>query len=170
MYCGIILGSNKTTVSVATGNIEYHPLYISISNPHNSVRRAHNQTIIPIAFLAIPKGMLCCVLVCLQFLITIDEFLATHKEDNNTTFRSFKKKLFHASISAILQPVKPAMITPVVCRCPDGHWHCVIFDLAAFIVDYPKEVMLSGIVQGWCSKCVPHSTTSVILVMSLSLN
>ena len=35
MYCPIILGSDKTTVSVATGHVEYHPLYLSIGNPHN---------------------------------------------------------------------------------------------------------------------------------------
>lgn len=153
MYCGIILGSDKTTVSVATGNVEYHPLYLSITNPHNSVRRAHNQAVVPIAFLAIPKGVLCNVLVCLSLSMTIG-FLAARKEDNDATFRSFKKKLYHASISAILQPVKPAMMTPVVRRCPDGHWRRVIYDLAAFIADYPEQVMLSGIVQGWCSKYV----------------
>ena len=26
MYCGVILVSDKMTVSVATGNVEYHPL------------------------------------------------------------------------------------------------------------------------------------------------
>ena len=56
MYCPIILGSNKTTVSVATGNVEYHPLYLSIGNPHNAVRSAHRNAVIPIAFLAIPKS------------------------------------------------------------------------------------------------------------------
>ena len=52
---GIVLGSNKTTVSVATGHVEYHPLYLSIGNIHNSVRRAHRNSVTPIAFLAIPK-------------------------------------------------------------------------------------------------------------------
>jgi hypothetical protein len=56
MYCGIILGSDKTTVSVATGNVEYHPLYMSVGNVHNSVHRAHRNAVIPIGFLAIPKG------------------------------------------------------------------------------------------------------------------
>lgn len=55
MYCPIILGSDKTTVSVATGHVEYHPLYLSIGNPHNAVQRAHRNAVIPIAFLAIPK-------------------------------------------------------------------------------------------------------------------
>ncbi|KAG2745080.1 hypothetical protein P692DRAFT_20742650, partial [Suillus brevipes Sb2] len=36
-YVGIILGSDKTTVSEATGNVEYHPLYLSIGNLHNGV-------------------------------------------------------------------------------------------------------------------------------------
>ena len=56
MYCPIILGSDKSTVSVAMGQVEYHPLYLSIGNPHNSIRRAHCNTVTPIGFLAIPKG------------------------------------------------------------------------------------------------------------------
>ena len=52
---GVVLGSDKTTVSVATGHVEYHPLYLSIGNIHNSVRRAHRNSVTPIAFLAIPK-------------------------------------------------------------------------------------------------------------------
>jgi Plavaka transposase len=57
MYCPIILGSDKTTVSVATGHVEYHPVYLSIGNPHNTVRRAHRNAVVPIAFLAIPKSV-----------------------------------------------------------------------------------------------------------------
>lgn len=55
MYCAIILGSDKTTVSVATGMVEYHPLYLSIGNISNEVRRGHRNGVVPIAFLAIPK-------------------------------------------------------------------------------------------------------------------
>jgi hypothetical protein len=55
MFVPIILGSDKTTVSVATGNNEYYPLYASIGNVHNSVRRAHQGALTLIGFLAIPK-------------------------------------------------------------------------------------------------------------------
>ena len=58
LYCPIILGADKTTVSVATGHIEYHPLYMSLGNIHNTVRRAHRNAVIPIGFLAIPKSKL----------------------------------------------------------------------------------------------------------------
>ena len=56
MYYPIILGSDKTTVSVAIGHIEYHPLYLSIDNPHNTVWHAYWNAVILIAFLAIPKS------------------------------------------------------------------------------------------------------------------
>ena len=55
MYGPIILGSDKTTVSVAMGHIEYHPLYLSVGGVHNSVHCAHRNAVIPIGFLAIPK-------------------------------------------------------------------------------------------------------------------
>ncbi|KAH7911539.1 hypothetical protein BJ138DRAFT_1237425 [Hygrophoropsis aurantiaca] len=132
-YVGVVLGSDKTTVSVATGHVEYHPLYLSIGNPHNSVRRAHRNAVTPIAFLAIPKS--------------------DRKYDHDFNFRTFKRQLFHSSISAILQPLAPGMTTPVVRRCPDGHYRRIIYDLCAFIADYPEQVMLAGIVQNWCAKC-----------------
>jgi hypothetical protein len=45
MYTPIFFGSDKMTVAVATGNVEYHPGYISIGNPHNNMRRAHRDTV-----------------------------------------------------------------------------------------------------------------------------
>ena len=41
MFVPIILGSNKMTVSVATGQNEYYLLYMSIGNVHNGVCQAH---------------------------------------------------------------------------------------------------------------------------------
>ncbi|KAF8816181.1 hypothetical protein BYT27DRAFT_7077700 [Phlegmacium glaucopus] len=133
MYCPIILGADKTTVSVATGHVEYHPLYLSIGNIHNTVRRAHRNAVLPIAFLAIPKS--------------------ERKHNNDASFRKFKRQLYHTSLSTILKSLLPGMTTPVILRCPDGHYRRVIYDLAAFIADYPEQVYLAGTVQGWCPRC-----------------
>ncbi|KAE9403476.1 hypothetical protein BT96DRAFT_1016915 [Gymnopus androsaceus JB14] len=133
MLVPVILGADKTTVSVATGHVEYHPLYLSIGNVTNASRRAHRNAVIPIGFLAIPKS--------------------DRKYDKDPNFRVFKKKLYHASIAAILQTLKPGMKTPVIRKCPDGHFRRVIYDLAAFIADYPEQVYVSGVVQGWCCRC-----------------
>ncbi|KIK16545.1 hypothetical protein PISMIDRAFT_42383, partial [Pisolithus microcarpus 441] len=53
MFVPIILGSDKTTVSVATGNNEYYPLYISTGNVHNGMRRAHGEAVSLLGFLSI---------------------------------------------------------------------------------------------------------------------
>jgi hypothetical protein len=58
MIIPIILGSDKTTVSVATGNNEYWPAYLSIGNIHNKVRRAHHNGLVLLGFLPIPKSTL----------------------------------------------------------------------------------------------------------------
>jgi len=56
MLVPIILGSDKTTVSVATGQHDYYPLYLSIGNIHNNTRQAHQNAVVLLAFLAIPKS------------------------------------------------------------------------------------------------------------------
>lgn len=56
MLVPIICGSDKTTVTVATGQAEYYLLYLSIGNLHNNVRQAHRGGLVLIAFLAIAKS------------------------------------------------------------------------------------------------------------------
>ena len=79
--------------------------------------------------------------------------LGNRHYDDNPRFWSFKQQLYHTSVLAVLCSLQPGMITPVICRCPDEHFQHVIYDLIAFIADYPKQAMLTGIVQGWCPKC-----------------
>jgi Plavaka transposase len=152
MYCLLILGSNKTTVSVATGHVEYHPMYLTIGNPHNTVQCAHCNAVIPIVFLAIPKCMSYFTSIEVNSNPYVHNDLGDCKYDNDPEFRKFKQKLYHASISAILQTLRPGMTSPVIRRYPDGHYWWVIYDLVAFIADYPEQVMLMGIAQGWCPK------------------
>ena len=57
MFVPIVMGSDKTTVSVATGHNEYWPLYASIGNVHNNIRRAHGNGLVLVGFLATPKSL-----------------------------------------------------------------------------------------------------------------
>ena len=79
-------------------------------------------------------------------------FLGDQKYDNNTAFWKFKCQVYHASLTQILMPLQHGMTIPVVHHCPDSHYCCVIYDLAVFIADYPEQVYLSGVVQGWCPR------------------
>ena len=55
-FIPIVLGSDKTTVSVATGHQEYHPVYQSPGNFTNTGHQAHGLGLVPVVFLPIPKG------------------------------------------------------------------------------------------------------------------
>ncbi|KIL57076.1 hypothetical protein M378DRAFT_1031569 [Amanita muscaria Koide BX008] len=136
MFVPIILGSDKTTVSVATGHTEYYPLYLSIGNLHNNIRRAHRGGVMLIGFLAIAK---------------------TEKQySNSAEFRRFRRQLFHTSLARILSPLQPGMSVPEVVLCADGHYRWAIYGLGPYIADYPEQVLISGIVQNWCPRCTAH--------------
>ncbi|KAG1893112.1 uncharacterized protein F5891DRAFT_963491 [Suillus fuscotomentosus] len=133
-FVPVILGSDKTTVSVGTGNNEYYPLYASIGNIRNNVRRAHRDGVAVIGFLAMPK--------------------TTKEHATEAVFRKFRRQLFHSSLSKILNTLKPGMTTPEVTRFGDGHYRRVIYGLGPYIADYEEQALLACIVRGWCPKCM----------------
>jgi hypothetical protein len=55
-FVPIILGSDKTTVLVATGQMDYYLLYLSIGNLHNNIHQSHRGGIALIAFFVIAKS------------------------------------------------------------------------------------------------------------------
>ena len=57
MLVPVIAGSDKTTVSVATGHQEYHPVHISPGIFTNTACCGHGNAVLPVAFLPIPKSM-----------------------------------------------------------------------------------------------------------------
>ncbi|KAK2462944.1 hypothetical protein APHAL10511_005039, partial [Amanita phalloides] len=129
-FCPIILGSDKTTVSIATGQNEYYPLYMSNRLIHNNVCCVHRNGVSLIAFMAIPK---------------------TDKEhEDSEGFRHFRQQLFHASIHHILQTLRLGMEEPEVLHYADGYYQKTLFGLGAYIADYPKQVLLSCVIQDWC--------------------
>lgn len=138
-FVPVILGSDKTTVSVATGQNDYYPLYASIGNVRNNVRRAHRGAVAVIVFLAMPKTM--------------------KQHAKTAIFRKFHRQLFHSSLSFILQTLKSMMTKPEVVRFGDSHYRRVIYGLGPYIADYEEQVLLACIVRSWCAKCTSNSKT-----------
>ncbi|KAH9996959.1 hypothetical protein BJV74DRAFT_877360 [Russula compacta] len=133
MFVPIVAGSDKTMVSVATGHQQYHPVYMSPGNLTNVARRSHGNALLPVAFLPIPK--------------------TTKKHRKTAKFQTFCRQLYHLSLARVFEPLKLGMSTPEVVKCPDGHFRCAIYGLGPYIADYPEQVWLAAIVQGWCPKC-----------------
>ncbi|KAF8073482.1 hypothetical protein FPV67DRAFT_1559904 [Lyophyllum atratum] len=133
MLVPIISGSDKTTVSVATGHQEYHPVYQSPGTITNTARRAHGNAVLPVAFLPIPKR--------------------NKRQRKRPEYQLFVQQMYHMCLAQIFAPLRAGMTVPEVVRCPDGHFRRAIHSLGPYIADYPEQVWLAGIVQGWCPKC-----------------
>ncbi|KAI6042368.1 hypothetical protein EDC04DRAFT_2866821 [Pisolithus marmoratus] len=132
----IILGSDKTTVSVATGQMDYYLLYLSIGNVHNTTHHVHCDVVVLIGFLAMLK-------MC--------------RENANTpAFHKFKKQLFHSLLAHILCSLHAVMTVPETVLFGNQYYCHVIYPFAAYIADYEEQVLLSSIMCGWCLKCLAH--------------
>ncbi|KAH9980440.1 hypothetical protein BJV74DRAFT_879340 [Russula compacta] len=122
-----------TTVSVATGHQEYHPVYASPGNISNTAHHGHGNAVLPIAFLPIPKSI--------------------KHQQKKVEFQKFCCQLYHLCLEFVFSPLKPYMEKPKIIRCPNRHFCCAIFSLGPYIADYPEQVWLAGVVSHWCPKC-----------------
>lgn len=157
----VILGSDKTLASNATGQNEFHPLYLSPGNVKNSVRRAHCDALVPIGFLAIPKSA-SPVFHCCPHAIS-STLSGSRKDGRSTLFRSFRRQLIHESLRTILDPLRQYMTSFDVVMCPDGHYRRAVYVLGPYIADYPEQVLLAGVVNGWCVRCVLRSLVNILV-------
>ncbi|KAF8258996.1 hypothetical protein EI94DRAFT_1774037 [Lactarius quietus] len=133
MFIPIIAGSDKTTVSVATGAQEYYPVYASLGNITNTTQRGHGNGVVPVAFLPILKK--------------------SKHQQKWTDYQMFCHQLYHSCLDIIFALLKPYSMVPKVMKCPDGHFCHIVFGLGPYIADYPEQVWLTGIVSNWCAKC-----------------
>ena len=83
--------------------------------------------------------------------------IADHEHKDSEEFRRFRRSLFHGSLNQILQSLRPYMEKPEVVRYGDGHYRRTIYGLGPYIADYPEQVLLACIVQGWCPRYVHWS-------------
>ena len=130
MVVPLLLGSDKTLASNATGQNEFHPLYLLPGNIKNAVRRAHRDAVIPIAFLAIPKSM----------------------------FRSVNFQIHSHRISRLMkrrnEHVVPFISTSIVTRITKGNPQpsSTIHDQARHC-DVPRWPLLKGGIHAWTLYC-----------------
>ncbi|KAI0004449.1 hypothetical protein BJV74DRAFT_875685 [Russula compacta] len=129
MFVLVVAGSDKTTMSIATGHQEYHPVYMSPGNLTNVAWWAYGNALLPVAFLPIPKTL------------------------ENSELQKNCHQMYHACLAHIFEPLKAGMTTPEVVKCPDGHFCRAVYGLGLYIADYPEQVWLASIVQGWHPKC-----------------
>lgn len=102
-----------------------------------------------------------------SLILTFCGWLVSRADEDDPEFRLFKKQLYHASLTNIFEPLKDAMSKPVLTKCFDGYYRDVIYGIGPILADYPEQVYLAGVVQGWCPKYVSRL---LILLSELSFN
>ena len=81
--------------------------------------------------------------------------LATKKVCKDRKYQVFCRQMYHACLARVFQPLKAGMTIPEVVKCPDGHFRQAAYGLGPYIINYPEQVWLAAIVQGWCPKWAP---------------
>jgi Plavaka transposase len=120
MFLPLIMGSDKTTVSVATGNQEFHPFYGSPGMISSIAHHGHGSGVLLHAMLLIPKGLLVLIPSALNEVLT--EFSVAKQHQQTSAFKTFARQLYHECLTFVLSPLKEGMTTPVTMRCPDGFY------------------------------------------------
>ncbi|EKM50594.1 uncharacterized protein PHACADRAFT_71645, partial [Phanerochaete carnosa HHB-10118-sp] len=128
----VILASDKTQLSVFSGDKNAWPVYLSIGNISKKLRRSpSSHAMILIGYLPVSK------LECFS--------------KNNCSISGYQ--LFHDAMRSLLQPLIEVGLNRVKMTCADGlvqHIHPI---LAAYIADHPKQCLVTCVKENFCPKC-----------------
>ncbi|KIJ57496.1 hypothetical protein HYDPIDRAFT_48255, partial [Hydnomerulius pinastri MD-312] len=134
-FLGVISASDKTPLTIGTGNKEMHPLLLSIANIHAGVRmKATSHSFALAAYLPIPKF--------LNVSQPVQAILAA--------------RVYHFAISIITKNLKVAQRDGAVMSDPMGDLRVIHTPLVAWIADYPEQLLITCI----SSKNSPISTAT----------
>ena len=119
---GVILSSDKTTISVMTGNRVAYPLLISLANIQQNYRlKSSHSTFMLLALLPVAKFI--------------------HPDTRIRTL--LQERLIHECLDIVLQPLKNAAISGEIMTDPLGIKQRCYTMLASYIVDTLEAQLLA---------------------------
>ena len=158
MFLPLIMGSDKTTVSVTTGNQEFHLFYGSPGVISGIAWCSHGSSVLPYAMLPIPKGFKF-IKLALNYILT--EFSVAKRHQETPAFKKFARQLYHECLTFNLSLLKDGMTTPVIMRCPCGLLSTNYLWARTVYCQLSWAGMAGMHCQGWCPKYALIFTSAI---------
>ncbi|QRV90393.1 hypothetical protein RhiJN_18411 [Ceratobasidium sp. AG-Ba] len=129
----IIISSDKTKMTVFSGNQKAWPVYLTIGNISSDIRRCPSErATLLIGYL--PVSNLSNIL-------------------NKTDRSEASWQLFHTCLESILEPLKTLSRTGMDVLCADGGVRRVFPILASYIADHPEQATIACVRDSCCPVC-----------------
>ncbi|KAG1765881.1 hypothetical protein EV702DRAFT_1204407 [Suillus placidus] len=119
-----ILSSDKTNITLLTGDCVAHPLLISLTNIHMKIRLKSSSN----AF-------------ALTALLPVPKFIHRKKRMKGV----LEDRLMHQCLNIVLEPLKQAARLGIMLSDPIGRSHYCFTPLASYIADTPEAMMLASV-------------------------
>ena len=121
---GTILSSDKTNISVMTGDRTAHPVLLSLTNIHMDIRmKSSNRAFLLVALLPCPK------------------FITKDKKFHGV----LENRVIHLCLDIITHPLKLTARAGRMMSDPRGYSRFCFMFLASYMVDTPEAAMLAGV-------------------------
>ncbi|KAI5982229.1 hypothetical protein EDD15DRAFT_2181328 [Pisolithus albus] len=121
-FVGVIGASDKTPLTIGTGNKEMHPLLLSLANIHAAVRmKATSHSFALAAYLPIPK----------------------FRNVSPAVQAVLSARVYHFAVSIVMKNLKIANRDGMVLSDPNGNLRIIHTPLVAWIADYPEQLLVA---------------------------
>ncbi|KAG8789232.1 hypothetical protein FRC12_013725 [Ceratobasidium sp. 428] len=129
----IILSTDKTKMTLISGNQKAWPVYMSIGNISKNIRKLPSErATLLVGFIPVPE---------------------LSNISNPIQKSEAGWQLFHSCMESILEPLKVLSRVGMDVLCADGGLRRVFPILAAYLADYPEQVLVTCVRDSRCPTC-----------------